>query len=89
MCDSSKLTASEAKEIADASHYGNLLACKSGEGYCDDSLLNPAEAKQVAEANRQRNAIACEAGDYSCDRSLLGAGQTAAKRSKVASKSGL
>jgi hypothetical protein len=46
-CDYSKLTAPEAKVLADAEHKRNYAACLKGHGYCDASRLTPAEARAI------------------------------------------
>jgi len=41
------LSPSEVKEVADAKHQRNLLACETGYGFFDRSILSAEEAKQI------------------------------------------
>jgi hypothetical protein len=50
-CDYAKLSAAEAKVLADAEHKRNYAACLKGYGYCDPSRLTVEEARMIHPGN--------------------------------------
>jgi len=67
--DASKLTRSEARDMAAAHQKRNLTDCRDGMGPCDRSTLTPSERKEVNTSIRQLNASNCETGTGLCDHS--------------------
>src|SRR5579872_7293386 len=70
-CDRSKLSQSEAAEVAIAVHRQNVVNCRNGYDSCDRSKLTEQETITLAVVDHQRNLSDCDEGMLSCDRSRL------------------
>src|SRR5882762_3155548 len=70
-CDRSKLSPSEAAEVALTDHRQNVSDCRDGLKSCDRAKLGDAERTALAVADHQNNVTACNDGIQSCDRSRL------------------
>jgi len=70
-CDRSKLSQSEATEVAVAVHRQNVVNCRNGYHSCDRSKLTEPETIALAVADHERNVSDCNQGMLSCDRSKL------------------
>src|SRR5579864_2759166 len=71
ICDRSKLSQSEATDVALAAHGRNVPNCRSGYDSCDRSRLSEPETIALAVADHQRNVTDCNDGMQSCDPSKL------------------
>ena len=68
-CNPLLLTSSEFKQVDDAKHARNLLACETGADECDPYLLDGAEAKEIANMQKSRTPLHHATADTHCDSS--------------------
>jgi hypothetical protein len=70
-CDRSKLSQSEATDVALAAHFRNVVNCRNGYDPWERSKLTEPEAIALAVADHQRNVSDCTDGMQSCNPSKL------------------
>jgi hypothetical protein len=66
-CDRSRLSQSQATDVALAAHGRNVVDCRNGFGSFDRSKLSEPETIALEVADHQRNVSDCNDGMLSCD----------------------